>query len=668
MTASPSIDPPRDPVPASNTWILPIVELIPYEVFWKDRQSTFLGCNRKFAEAAGLRSPEEIVGLTDYDLPWSREQSDGYRADDAAVMASGVPKIHIIEQLTTAAGALIHLDTSKVPLRDNEGNVVGVLGVYADVTEQRLARDELDRTRQHLEDAIEAIEAGMVMYDANERLVFCNERYRSIYSEARDFLVKGRRYEDILRDFVRASPHLIPASEGDEWVRVRLEQHRRCERSYVQEIGARVIRISDRRARDGGTVSLRTDITDERAREEELRRAKETAVAASSAKTNFLANMSHEIRTPMTAILGFADVLSGTQLDDEQRGAVARIQRNASHLLDILNDMLDLSKIEAGKLQVKQEPLRPVELLREVVDLMSVRAESKGLTLTAEFQGPIPVELVSDDTRFRQILVNLIGNSVKFTETGGVRVTARMHDLDGPNRSLTVTAEDTGMGIEPTQLERIFEAFEQADASTTRNFGGTGLGLAISRRLAALLGGDLTAQSTPGKGSVFALRLPVTTNVRLECVPPDLRTSAISAPRETFAHPPSLTGHHVLLVEDGPDNQALFRHFLRKAGATVTCVGDGQAAVDCVCGNGQPGPQFDLILMDMQMPRMDGYSATKALRSAGCMIPIVALTAHALKEDRDRCLAAGCNDYTAKPVHRAKLIELCSQWIGVRSR
>ncbi len=400
--------------------------------------------------------------------------------------------------------------------------------------------------------------------------------------------------------------------------------------------------------------------------QQELQRAKEAAELGSRAKSEFLANMSHEIRTPMTAILGFADVLleRGNLRDapPERIEALMGIRRNGEYLLGLINDILDLSKIEAGKMTVERISCAPVELAGELVALMSVRAESRNLRLLARCEGPIPETIRTDPTRLRQILVNLLSNAIKFTEQGSVSLILRMDDRAGEPR-LAFDVVDTGIGMSPEQAERLFRPFTQADASTTRRFGGTGLGLAISRRLAELLGGDIVLVETrPGAGSRF--RLTVRTG-SLEGVPmrtdPQIPTApaAPAPPPEAAEGRGALEGCTVLLAEDGPDNQRIIRHFLERAGARVIVVENGRVAVDTVA---DLRGSVDVVLMDMQMPEMDGYEATATLRRRGHRGPIIALTAHAMSTDRQRCIEAGCDEYLTKPVDRKRLVATIRQF------
>ncbi len=402
---------------------------------------------------------------------------------------------------------------------------------------------------------------------------------------------------------------------------------------------------------------------------DELAAARTAAEVAARSKGAFLANVSHELRTPMTAVLGFTELLSEPNLSPAERAEyLATIRRNGEHLLTLINDLLDLSKIEADKLAVERVPCAPRVLVEEVISLMRVRARTKGLELATEFVWPLPDYVTTDPVRLRQILVNLVGNAVKFTERGGVRLVVRMTERPDVGRTaLAFDVVDTGIGLTPEQIERIFNPFTQADPSTTRRFGGTGLGLVISKRLAEALGGRLSVQSTPGVGSTFTVTVDPGPLEHVRWL-----TGAEDVPRAaapvTFPAPPDgrLTGR-VLLAEDGPDNQRLIGLLLRKAGLEVTLAEDGATAQRLALEAAAAGTPFDVILMDIQMPIKDGYTATRELRRAGYRGVIIALTAHAMAQDRDRCLACGCNDFASKPIDRKMLLDLVRRYLPGRS-
>ncbi|MFN0011160.1 MAG: ATP-binding protein [Phycisphaerales bacterium] len=413
-------------------------------------------------------------------------------------------------------------------------------------------------------------------------------------------------------------------------------------------------------------VSIRTDITERKRAEQRLLVAHAAAQAASRAKSEFLANMSHEIRTPLTAILGFADLLREdgdiTAAPSSRLQAIETINNAGQHLLAVINDILDLSKIEADRMTVEATETDLPAVLHDVVSLMQARADGKGVALSVVLTTPLPRRVLSDPTRLRQILMNLTGNAVKFTDAGAVtlRATVAAGDAEGPMR-LVIDVEDTGAGMDAEQARQLFVAFGQADTTVTRKFGGTGLGLVISQRLARLMGGEVTLlRSVPGQGSCFRIDLP-------------LRPIAGCATFADVAKPPvvpatatgeslKLTGH-ILLAEDGPDNQRLISFHLKKAGATIGVADNGRIALEMLDAAAAAGRPYDLLLTDMQMPEMDGYTLAQTLRQRGDTLPIVALTAHALTGDRDRCLTAGCNDYASKPIDKKMLIAACSRWM-----
>ena len=397
----------------------------------------------------------------------------------------------------------------------------------------------------------------------------------------------------------------------------------------------------------------------------ELEQAHATAQAATRAKSEFLANMSHEIRTPMTAILGYADLLRDPKVEPASALEYLQIiRKNGDHLLTIVDDILDLSKIEAGRMTVEHVACSPCAVITEVASLMRVRAKEKDLAFEIQYETPVPDTIRSDPTRLRQILLNLVGNAIKFTQQGSVRIAVRFERPPAPRESrLVFEVIDTGIGMRPEDQARLFHAFQQADGSTTRQFGGTGLGIAISKRLAAMLGGDISVESEHGRGSRFLLSLETGA---LEGVQLVERANETIDWKAAGATPPAaetaltLAGR-ILLAEDGRDNQLLIAFYLRKAGAEVALADNGERAWRAAQKASAEGRPFDLILMDMQMPELDGYEVTRRLRAEGYGGPIVALTAHAMSGDREKCLRAGCNDYLTKPVDRARLIELCAR-------
>ena len=396
-----------------------------------------------------------------------------------------------------------------------------------------------------------------------------------------------------------------------------------------------------------------------------LAEANVRAEAANMAKSEFLANMSHEIRTPMNGILGYLDLLCEPQLPSPERQEyVDVVQESANHLLTILNDILDISKIEAGRLQLDSSELDPMELAQEVVTLLARPAGEKGIALELEAASALPQTVKSDATRIRQILINLVGNAIKFTEQGEVRLQLSLGEADASGeRALRMAVKDTGIGIPADHLPTLFDAFSQVDGSSTRQAGGTGLGLAISQRLAQILGGRITVESQQGVGSTFTFELALGQQQTGELTSAADAEAGANAPKPAKQPLPEVHGR-VLLVEDVPINQTLIQAILGKAGAEVVVAENGQVGVDRFQEAQESGQPFQLVLMDMAMPVMDGYTATKELRKLGYQGPIIALTAHAMSGDRETCIEAGCTDYTVKPVDRRLLLEMCARLLG----
>jgi len=410
-------------------------------------------------------------------------------------------------------------------------------------------------------------------------------------------------------------------------------------------------------------VGVLLDDTEKHAHEDALRAAKRAAESANDAKTEFLQNMSHEIRTPMAAILGYADILARHQDDADNLELVETIRRNGRHLLDIINDILDLAKIESGVSEINCRPFPPEDVVEEVVSMMGVRAAEKGITLRAVFTGMIPETLDSDPVRLRQILINLVGNAIKFTDEGAVTITV---DADADPTLLGFAVTDSGVGISPDDQKRIFAPFTQAETAHDRSHGGTGLGLTISRRLTDLLGGELAVSSSPGQGSRFCVSLPIRN--------PDAigrRKVTLHAARDEAGGPSSpqveehvLESRRILVVDDRREMRNLVQYLLEEHGATVVTAGNGQKALDAygthyAAGDGTAGNTgFDAVIMDMQMPVMDGYAATRALRERGIDVPIIAVTANALQGEHPLCLAAGCSAYVTKPLDGGALVRL----------
>lgn len=410
---------------------------------------------------------------------------------------------------------------------------------------------------------------------------------------------------------------------------------------------------------------VHTDVTAEKTAADALLREKEEADAANGLKSEFLANMSHEIRTPMTAILGFAELLLNDRLNDNsRRDFVERIRSNGDHLLHLIDDILDLSKFESGQVPTEKIEFAIVDVVNEAIESVRTLSARKGIDVSFEVDGAVPAKIHSDPHRLRQIIYNLVSNAIKFTSSGWVKVTARfLPAAGGRTNQLEISVQDTGIGIEAEKAENLFKPFQQADSSVTRKYGGTGLGLALSRKIAEALGGELSlVKSAPGQGSTFAVRITTgeTSSEEIASISESLQsTKKESNANEKPAQMPeaSISGIEILLVEDSIDNEALMSLYLMNAGAKVDIARNGFEAIEAASKR-----EYDVILMDVQMPGLDGLEATRRLRAQGYKKPIIALTAHALPEEVEKSLKAGCDNHVTKPISRVNLIRAI-EWV-----
>jgi PAS domain S-box-containing protein len=511
-----------------------IIDAVPQSIFWKDREGVYLGCNTAFARYAKLDSPERVVGKSDSDLPWRPDEVEGYRRDDQAVLEANQPKRHIIESLSRGAEETLWIDTTKLPLRDNRGQLFGVLGVFEDITER-------------------------------------------VLHEAR------------------------------------------------------------------------------------LQEAKEQAEVANKAKGLFLANMSHEIRTPLNGILGMLQLLQLTCLDAEQKEYVRNAVTASHRLTRLLADILDLSRIDAGKVELRKEPFELVKQKESVLDLFETASREKGVALAFRIDPDVPRRLVGDEARLRQILYNLVGNAVKFTPGGRVDVNVSSLGVrDGMTARLLVVVSDTGVGISDAVLKTVFEPFTQADATYARSFQGAGLGLAIVKNLVALMGGELAIDNT-GEGTAVYLSLPFGLLGDGADGANEVDGADGAGTDAPAVAPASL---RILFAEDDAVNRLAGAHMLEKAGYAVVPARNGAEALEALRRQ-----DFDLVLMDVQMPVMDGVAAAKRIRAgeageAKASVPIIAMTAYAMAGDREKLLASGMSGYLAKPVDMQRMLEAVAAATG----
>ncbi|HEY6007184.1 MAG TPA: PAS domain S-box protein [Geobacteraceae bacterium] len=523
----------------------------------------------------------------------------------------------------------------------------------AEIEERNQAEEERRETESRYQLLFENASDGIMIFDLDGHILALNR----IFCER-----LGYREEELLGK----TPAVIDPPEDidkvpQRFALIREQGHAVFEVTHVRKDGTRIMaEVNVRIVEYGGLpaiMSIVRDITERKRAEQDLLRMKEAAEAASKAKSEFLANMSHEIRTPLNAIIGLGYLVLETELTPKQRDYLEKIESSARSLLGILNDILDFSKIEAGKLALESVPFRLGDILDGLAPLVDIWAEGKDLRFSVSLAAGVPETFTGDPLRLTQVLTNLISNAVKFTERGEVALTiARAADSGtAAGERLVFAVRDTGIGMSEKQRQQLFQPFTQADSSTTRRYGGTGLGLSICKRLADLMGGDISVVTAPGAGSTF------TFTATFGAGPAQLPTEATARPTSLAG----LRGKRVLVVEDQAVNQLLMQEVLGKGGMEVTIAATGPEAVTAIA----EGRSFDVVLMDIQMPEMDGYEATRRIRAlpGAERLPIIAMTAHVMAEERERCLAAGMNAHLGKPVQVNSLYATLLKFVAPRA-
>jgi adenylate cyclase len=563
--------------------------------------------------------------------------------------------------LTLAAGDL------KSPLpaggKDEIGRMAEALSVFrATAVEMEEANlKEIHEARSRLTDAIESISEGFSLYDADDKLIVCNSRYRDLFASHADVMQPGTSFETIVRTAVDRG--LIEDADGrsDAWLRERLERHQSPGETHVQRRSdGRWIRVSERKTANGGVVATYTDITELKQHEaeladlvEKLKVARDAADQANQTKSNFLANMSHELRTPLNAIIGVTEMLQDDARDLKRNDEIEPLNRvtgAARHLLALINDILDLSKIEAGRMELNLETFSVAPLIDEVVKTFEMLAAKNANRIVVECD-PATKSIHADQMRVRQALLNLVSNANKFTERGTVTIRARRREIDG-REWIEIAVADTGIGMTPAQMEKLFQEFSQADSSTTRKYGGTGLGLAISQRFCQMMGGDISVQSEPGRGSTFTIRLPANI-IGID--------TAAAAPEATPWTRTTATSHDaplIVVVDDDPTGREVVARFLEREGFSVALADGGREALRLVRELHPTAVTLDVI-----MPDLDGWTVLAAIKGDPTLadIPVILMT---IVDEKNRGYSLGAAEYLVKPVDREKLTQILRRICG----
>lgn len=642
---------------SNPTW-LSLLDGIEDAVAMIARDGTILGGNLSFRRLAGmpLEGPLPSANFAEVIKDYSSIPSLDELASSPKRFWAGVTVLRRADGQERKASCRIE------PMRSPESGVSGFAVTLIENTDRKAYEARFRLFELAVAQSLEPVlitEAEPIDYPG-PRIVYANKAFSKVTGYS-------------LKEVLGKTPRILqgPKSDRKELDRIRHSLERwkpvRAELLNYRKNGTEfwvelvIFPVADESGWFTHWVAVQREITEKKLLEQGLQAAKEEAERASRAKTRFLANMSHEIRTPLTAILGYAEILLDPETEKPRHDESAMsIRRNGKHLLEIVGNVLDLSKIEAGKYQPLLVSESPFKIAQDVIGAQSVLASEKGLHLSSRAVGPMPVSCMIDAASVRQILMNLVSNAIKFTDPGGhveLQVRAERADVCEKGNCTIFSVIDDGCGIDPNEIDRLFEAFEQADNTTSRKFGGAGLGLNICRRLVEILGGSIEVKSEPGKGSRFDVAIPC------HLPPGDLPENAheVAVPaRSTSARKevPNLKGR-VLIVDDSPDNRKIIGYFVKPTGLDFDMAENGHQAIRQAFES-----DYRAILLDMQMPEVDGYTAAAELRRLGYDRPIIALTAHALSEDRQRCLEVGCSDYLAKPLGMAELHAMLARYLG----
>lgn len=627
---------------------------IPDAVYFKDRRSRFVRISRAHARMFGLSDPRDAVGKTDADF-FGDEHANDALDDERRIIRTGESIVGKTERETRDGEPDTWCSTTKMPLRNDEGDIIGTFGISRDVTLQVRAETELARERDLLKTIMNNIPDIIYVKDRHSRFLTSNESMLRLLGVDDMSQVIGKN------DYDFSSAEMACNYVADDQNVMRSGQPLIDQEETIQQTDGKTIWLLTTKVPlygdDGevkGMVGISRDITARKQAAGDLIAAKELADAANRAKSEFLANMSHEIRTPMNGILGMTELLAGTDMTAEQQEFLTLVRQSADSLLRLLNDILDFSKIEAGRLELDAAPFNLRDCIGKAIKLLTLKANEKGLELAGRIDPSIPNELMGDAGRLRQIVVNFVGNAIKFTNSGEVVVDVNPESLDDDNAVLHITVRDTGIGIAKNKQQKIFEAFAQADASTTRRFGGTGLGLTISARLIQMMRGKVWVESELGVGTTFHFYIHLG-------VAPD------QTPRRPAAFS-KIAGTRVLVVDDNATNRRILQELLQLWNLKPVMAEDGEAALDMLTQAIKDDDPFGLILLDYHMPYLDGVGFAQQLATREDNLkhgPIVMLSSSFAGLSSPQMRNLGINRYLTKPVIASELRDVVLDVMGV---
>jgi len=640
---------------------------IPISVYFKDKKGRFLRVSEYFLKQRGappLDSGEKLIGKTDFDL-FSKEHAKSACEDELRIMRTGKPIIDR-EESETVDGEKVYLLTTKAPLTDEEGNTIGIIGITREVTEKKILDEKIKERLEELgkEVVLKSNLLTSLLNNIPDHIYFKDKKSRFIAaSKSLAEWLRASSAKDMIgkTDFdYFTEEHAKPAFKDEQEV---MKNGKAIEGKVEKETysDGRVTWVSTTKIpwydEDGsaiGTLGISRDVTENKKKEEELIEARKAAQKASYAKTTFLAIMSHEIRTPLNAIIGMCEILEETILSKEQHEYLKVLREAGENLLAVINDVLDISKIECGDVQIEKSAFELDKLIEKVCDILAIRAHKKGVELVDHISPNVPISLIGDSYRLRQILVNLLGNSIKFTDEGEVVLSVKLTKEEGLQRKtkrengvcLLFSVKDTGVGIPKDKWDAIFDSFKQADSSTTRKFGGTGLGLSISKRLVELMGGKMWVESEEGKGSEFSFTVEFG-------IQKEKKTRTFIEPEEV-----DVRGISTLIVDDNATNRLILKEILTAWDADVVEASGGEEAISIYEAARKKGKYFRLVLLDRRMPSVDGFEVAEIIREdkkSEETTTVMMLTSDYRISDLTRIDKLGISCYLVKPIKRDEL-------------